>query len=142
MTKFQISYVVYPNADVNYTYVNDCDAYGCYDEKICRCGRIEDAIVTNINAEKCLHILIKNDNDETSFQPYKLSNIELECVKKILSKNNAYNVNSYDVIVCGGYYGEEIEKVVFDNADKVIESVETLLNLKTKKEKMKFLENL
>ena len=49
-----------------------------------------------------------------------------------------YNKDYYEVETCGGYYGEEIEGVYFENEKKVVEAFNEVLAFDNDVEKIKF----
>jgi len=101
-----------------------CDSSGCYDEGICRCGKIKDAYVDSINlsrlTEEIYSQFITGDK-KTKRRDIRISEIlyggeivDKYCIYRILAINKAYDASYWEVNICGGYYGQEIDDVTID----------------------------
>jgi hypothetical protein len=60
------------------------------------------------------------------------------CFDRICTAFKIYDKDHYEVESCGGYYGEEIEGVYFDNESGLLEAFADLLALETDLEKIKY----
>ena len=119
--------------DVDYDYVRSkctCDAYEQHD--YCRCTTIERAWVESIN----IKLIIKKLYDKYCKEP---SEINEYCFDRICSVFKIYDKDYYEVESCGGYYGEEIEGVYFDNEKKVVKAFNNVLDFDSDIEKIKFI---
>lgn len=87
-----------------------CDGYN-------RCSRIISTRVESVD----FNAIINSYTDQT-----KLSEIEIYCLDRILRIEKLYNKDSFEVNICSGYYGDEVQSVniVFD----VKESIKSKLN--------------
>lgn len=106
---------------VDYTHetVYDCESYGC--DSICRCGQIENAhvvFVNVINITNHLYELYFN-NSKSSKRDRIINNvlgditddINYYTIDRTLRINRIYDPDNWDINICRGYYGEEIESV-------------------------------
>ena len=122
------------NYCVNYDYdsYTSCSESGCDEEGICRCSTIEDAHVVSVNitsmAEK-IHdsyydnsLSTKRNSTINSILGGVSKEIDLYTIDRILRINKAYEPSNWEVQVCGGYYGQEIDDVIlYDSVAKKIE---------------------
>jgi hypothetical protein len=122
----------YDGADCTYNSESHCECYGCHDEGICRCRTIVDAKVTEIP---------KSDEIVSRLWPYA-DLIDLYCIERILSLNSIWDINAWEVEICGGYYGQEVDGIVFSNAAACDNLIETLLKLDKDSDKIEFVLNL
>jgi len=121
-TDFQYS------AEINYSTYHPCrNGSNCCDGDYCRCGEINDARVTQVP-----NVLDKLWPDESEENRY--------CIDRILSFARIWNVDNWDVGVCRGYYGQEIDGVTFSHSGALVvdERVDALLALETLKEKVEY----
>jgi len=117
----------------DYDSFTDCSSYGCSEEGICRCSTIENARVTEIpvawvQEHKIVELWAKviypilYEHPDTA--PNKESRITLALSKSDNWRQFIYSAgriishflslrkpDDFDVEVCGGYYGQEIEGV-------------------------------
>ena len=108
----------YCGVHIDYDRIYNCENEGCYND-MCRCGRIEDAHVIDVNIANIV-------------AQYKVKGIDEYAVDRILRYNKIYIQNYWDVGVEGGYYGEEIKGVYLNPiiASKIDEQVSSVLFLK------------
>jgi hypothetical protein len=126
----------YSGITVDYYTRHECDEHGCADEGICRCGEIEDAEITSIDLSRMAYPFIglfkdieKTIDWDDEFINYAIGRI---CVKHGLYDKSKFNIN-----ICGGYYGQEIDSVVlWEKADEdaLIADVSRFLLSKNKME--------
>jgi hypothetical protein len=98
---------------------SDC-CYGDY----CRCGVIENARVKSI--PDVLNLFYSNESE-----------INRYCIDRILTNFKIWNKELWDVNVCGGYYGQEIDSVTFSKSSEVdghIGSLSSLVDIRSKVE--------
>lgn len=87
-------------------YVNidyDTSHDGCQCDDICRCGRITNARVRSVDVKRFSKDLCRGIPSE----------IDKYCIDRILTHSGINDVNSFNVTITGGYYGEEIGDVIF-----------------------------
>lgn len=118
--------------DVDYDYDRSpctCDAYENGD--YCRCTTIERAWVESINVKLIVNKLYKKYYKEPS-------EINEYCFDRICRALKIYDKNNYEVESCGGYYGEEIDGVYFEDEEKIVNAYNELLKLEGDIEKIKY----
>ena len=116
------------------TYTNCHESY-CNEEGICRCSTIEDAHVVSVNISNMVnHIYHNYFDDSLSTKRNSTINsilggvskeIDIYTIDRILRINKVYDPSNWDVQVCGGYYGQEIDDVVLE--DSIAQKIETQL---------------
>lgn len=110
-----IDYVGY-----DYYVSNDCEAYGC--DSICRCSKIEDLHITSvdvINMTDYIYELYFN-NSKSSKRDRRINNIignitddiNYYTIDRILRVNKVFDIDNWDINICNGYYGEEVEDAI------------------------------
>jgi hypothetical protein len=124
------------NTEYDYSDYRDCSAHGCYDEGICRCGTIEDAHVVSVNIPSMVNEIHANyfDNTLATKRNSTINNIlggvskeiDIYTIDRILRINKVYEPTNWEVQVCGGYYGQEIDDIILD--DSVARKVEDQLD--------------
>lgn len=118
--------------EVDYDYERSqctCNAYE--DGYYCRCTTIERAWVESINVKLVVNKLYKKYCKEHS-------EINEYCFDRICSALKIWDKDYYEVESCGGYYGEEIEGVYFENEEKLAEAFSEILGFDSDVEKIKF----
>jgi hypothetical protein len=129
---FNSSQIRYLTEDYTYDTVYDCDGYGCDSEGICRCSRIENAKVNSVpDFKSSIKYFFK-----------KQSELEQHCIERVLNAMGIYDASNWEVLTCGGYYGEEINGFSFNDSHKAIQKLDVLLALKEDYEKVNFILNL
>jgi hypothetical protein len=114
------------HTDYDYNDYRDCSAYGCDEEGICRCGTIEDAHVISVNIPNMVNEIYANYFDDTlatrrnstinSILGGVSKEIDIYTIDRILRINKAYEPTNWEVQVCGGYYGQEIDDIILDDS--------------------------
>lgn len=121
--------------DLNYNETTNCEDYGCNEEGICRCGRIESVKCNGIRDIEYLCCEISKNIIA------KLKNMELNIssemiqygVDRILHHANWENPN---IVTGSGYYGDEVYGVQFDlyrEKDVLVEFIKSKNNLEAVK---------
>ena len=118
--------------DVEYDYDRSactCDAYE--DGDYCRCTTIERAWVESVDVK---HIIDK------LYTKYCKEHSEINeyCFDRICTALRIYDKDFYEVETCGGYYGEEIDGVYFEDEEKIFNAYNELLKLESDIEKIKY----
>ena len=124
------------NVNYDYSDYRNCDAYGCDDEGICRCGTIENAHVLTVDIPSIVNEIYANhfDNSLATKRNSTINSIlggvskeiDIYTIDRILRINKAYEPSNWEVQVCGGYYGQEIDDVLLENS--VAQKIEDQIN--------------
>jgi hypothetical protein len=129
------------NLNYDYNDYRNCDAYGCDDEGICRCGTIENAHVLTVDIPSIVNEVYANHFDNSlSTKRNSIINsilggvskeIDIYTIDRILRINKAYLPENWEVQVCGGYYGEEIDDIILENsiAQKIEDQIHEALSI-------------
>ncbi len=107
------------NVRYDYDYTHDCESYGCNDEGICRCGKIEYERITSVDMDSMcnsVYNLYFNDDSVAGKRNNKINSIisditeEIDryTIDRILRISKVYDPNVWVINVINGYYGEEI----------------------------------
>ena len=122
--------------DCDYDYHKDCSGYGCDDEGICRCGTIDDAHVISVKIPPMVNEIYENyfDNSLSTKRNSTINTIlggvskeiDIYTIDRILRINKVYEPSNWEVQVCGGYYGQEIDDVILD--DSIAKKIEDQLD--------------
>lgn len=124
----------YGCAEYDYDNYNACaHSSDCCKDDYCRCGVIQNAHVTSVNADYIVKAITKDCTDT----------MLVYCVDRILRASKALELHSWEVNVCGGYYGEEVEGVrleskVQDELIKMISSLEKLTPIEMVKKALEY----
>lgn len=119
--------------NVEYDYdrsVCTCDAYERGD--YCRCTTIERAWVESIDIKEVINKLYTKYCKEHS-------EINEYCFERICVALKIYDKDYYEIETCGGYYGEEVDGVYFENEERVVNAYNELLTLEGDIEKIKYI---
>ena len=106
-----------------------CNAYENGD--YCRCTTIEHAWVEDINVRDVVNELYRRHSRTDSY-------IDKYCFDRICHAFKIYDKYFYEVETCGGYYGEEVEGVYFENEEEVFNAYYEMLALNTVLEKIQY----
>ena len=108
--------------DCDYDYHKDCSGYGCDDEGICRCGTIDNAHVISVKIPSMVDEIYSNYFDNTlatkrnstinSMLGGVNKEIDIYTIDRILRINKSYEPTNWEVQVCWGYYGQEIDNII------------------------------
>lgn len=113
---------------VDYDY--DRSGCTCHDWP-CRCTRIENAHIDKVNVREVVKELYKIHNRSNSY-------IDKYCFDRICYAFDVYDKYFYEVEVGGGYYGEEVYGVWFENEERIINTYHELLSLNTDLERIQY----
>ena len=118
--------LAYCNYDYGIEY--DCENNDCNTEGICRCGKLTNCKIESLDVSKLLDVC------------NKMSIVDQYCVDRVVTLNGIHDKNNWEISVCGGYYGEEIDGVDLDHSvfNSIISQLNGLDN-KTDIEKIKLL---
>lgn len=124
------------HTDYDYNDYRDCDAYGCDEEGICRCGTIEDAHVISVKIPSMVEeihanyfdnsLATKRNNTINTILGGVTKDIDIYTIDRILRINKVYEPTNWEVQICGGYYGQEIDDILLE--DSIARKVEDQLD--------------
>lgn len=110
----------------------DYDRTPCHcNDDYCRCTKIVNEHVTSLNIKK---VIKEFSNEYVKTNSY----IDSYCFDRICYAFRIYDKDSYEVEVGGGYYGEEVYGVYFENEEKIFDAYQYLLTLNTNIEKIQY----
>jgi hypothetical protein len=122
----------------NYDYDtrSNCISHGCDEEGICRCTTLENAHVVTVNIPSIANKIYNSifDNSLSSKRNSTINSIlgdiskeiDIYTIDRILRINKVYEPTNWEVQVCGGYYGQEIDDVILENS--VAQKIEDQIN--------------
>jgi hypothetical protein len=129
-----VSFKYHTNYD--YDANRDCSAHGCDEEGICRCETLENAHVVTVDIPSIGNEIYNSifDNSLSSKRNSAINSIlggvskeiDIYTIDRILRINKAYEPSNWEVQVCGGYYGQEIDDVLLENS--VAQKIEDQIN--------------
>ena len=124
----------YSGIDCDYDYFYDCESYGC--DSICRCGSIQNECIDKVDIPAIVERIYQEyvgDNDLVTQRDNKLKSIlfgtgkelDIYTIDRIVRKYKLYDEYSWEIDVCGGYYGDELNsiKIVSNIAQKIEEEL-------------------
>lgn len=113
---------------VDYDYErSECHCNDAY----CRCTTIEHTWVDNINVNEVIKDLYDRHSRTDLY-------IDEYCFDRICSAFKIYDKDYYEIKTGGGYYGEEVYGVYFENEEKVFNAYYEMLELRSDIEKIKY----
>lgn len=141
----------YNGVYIDYSYINDCESYGCDEEGICRCGSIHNECVRSVDVS----LIVKKIYDDY-FEQGKAAarnnvinevlygigkDIDIYTIDRILRSYKIWESENWDIEIEAGYYGQETGDVTIKEsiADKIEEELLTVFSLPTLKEKIEYL---
>ena len=101
------------------------------DDAYCRCTTIEYTWIDNVNVNEVVKKLYETHSRTDSV-------IDEYCFDRICSAFKIYDKDYYEIETCGGYYGEEIDGVYFENEEKIFNAYYEVIALETSIEKIKY----
>jgi hypothetical protein len=139
--------------EVSYTYDThySCHESGCNEEGICRCGEIIYEVITEVDISKITNKIYDSIFDKSiSTKRHNLINsvlwgitddIEKYTIDRILRVNKIWNTSKWEIKICNGYYGQEVESVNLrqDIVEKLENHLENALSISNLTERIEFL---
>lgn len=109
--------------DTDYDYYRDCKEYGCDEEGICRCGRIQNIEIGDASLDDYVV------NRVAAYYPGQ-GEIFKYCLDRLLRIHEIYKKEYWSVETTGGYYGQELEspEVSWEKALAIETDVKELLS--------------
>jgi LEA14-like dessication related protein len=110
----------YSGVDCDYDYIYDCESYGC--DSICRCGSIQNTSIDKVDIPTIVERIYQEyvgTNDLVTQRDNKLKSIlfgtgkelDIYTIDRVVRKFKLYDEYSWDIDVCGGYYGDELNSI-------------------------------
>ncbi len=139
--------------DHDYDIERNCEYNGCKEdpELVCRCSRIVNTIINDVNISKISNEIYEMyfSDDHSTKRDYKLKKIiygydkyfDIYVIDRIIRFYRIWDKSSYDIKICKGFYGEEIESINIKPgiATKISEKIEEVLSLESIKERIEAL---
>jgi hypothetical protein len=144
---------LYTGIDIDYKRDYDCSSYGCDSEGICRCSSIYDEQIININVSEIVDSIYNDiyDNSKATKRNNVINSIfgiskdlELYTIDRIVRKSLIYDENIWEIVIEGGYYGQEIGSVRLDStyADKLSQKINESMVIDNVKNRVEYLLNI
>lgn len=117
---------------VDYDYErSECHCNAYENDDYCRCTTIEHAWVDKVNVRDVVDELYRKHSRTGSY-------IDEYCFDRICYAFKIYDKDFYEVETGGGYYGEEVYGVYFENEEKIFNAYYEVLELNTVLEKIQY----
>ena len=100
-------------------------------ESICRCTTIEHAHIESVNVNKVINELYRKHCKAASA-------IDAYCFDRLCSIYKIYDKYCYYIDIGGGYYGEEVYGIYFENEEQLVKAYNEVLTQETDIEKIKY----
>lgn len=97
----------------------------------CRCTTIENTRINHVSTNEVVKELSYTYSRNNSY-------IDKYCFDRICYALKIYDKYLYEVETCGGYYGEEVCGVYFENEEKIFTTYNELLSLNSDLEKIQY----
>jgi len=137
----------------NHTGIYSCDEYGCSQEGICRCYRIESISISQIDLDLVSKKIkdkldygdnlqkLRNKSLRTILLNYDFELVYEYIIDRVLRINNIWDSNNWTTECEGGYYGDEVSFVgIKENIFiKIIEQIEYANEIIELEDKIKYL---
>jgi len=139
----------YSGVGYDYRSETNCDNYGCDD--YCRCGVIVDQTITSVDVQDITDEIYKLyfDDSPSTKRDNKINSIifgtgkeiDLYTIDRILRFHKIWKDHVFDIGIDGGYYGQEIGDITFDNAiaNKIESEIDKAFAISDINERIKYL---
>jgi hypothetical protein len=137
--------------DYDYDTYTSCHESYCDEEGICRCSTIQNAHVISVKIPDMVdEIYSELFDDSLSTKRNSIINtilggvskeIDIYTIDRILRINKVYDPSNWEVQVCGGYYGEEIDDIILEDtvALKIEDQINEALSIIDLKSRIEYL---
>lgn len=123
---------IFNKTNLQYIVDYDYERSACHcDDDYCRCTTIEHAWVDNVNVRDVVNELYRKHSRTDSY-------IDEYCFDRICYVFKIYDKSLYEVESIGGYYGEEIGGVWFENEEKIFNAYRDVISFDTDIEKIRY----
>jgi hypothetical protein len=128
-----------------------CEESGCNEEGICRCGTIYDESINSVDLNKISDRLYnyifdkslstKRNNIINSVLYGVTDEIEKYTIDRILRSNKIWDKSIWEIVVGGGYYGQEISSINLrqDIIEKLESDLERAFDISDLNKRIEFL---
>ncbi len=142
----------YSGVEYDYRTENSCVESGC--DSICRCGVIVDECVIGVDVSILSNEIYNMyfDNSKLTKRNNTINSIlygtgeELDryCIDRILRSHKVWLSHNWDIVVEGGYYGQEIGHVRLESrvSSKIQDDINEVISINTNAGKVEFVLNL
>lgn len=122
----------FKQTDLQWIVEYDYERSTCHcSEAICRCTTIENAYIESVNVNNVINELYRKYCKAASA-------IDTYCFDRLCSIYEIYDKYCYNIDIGGGYYGEEVYGVYFENEEQLIKAYNEVLTQETDIEKIKY----
>lgn len=119
----------------------DCEEGGC--DSICRCSRIDRAWLVAVSGVDPTDLkLVERSDPEKRGQVYHPTRLEYYCLQRLMVLHNCYDLEGYDIVTGGGWYGQEVSEVTLKAHDSLAQYVTDLFRQPSDHAKLMFVLNL
>lgn len=137
------------SVDYDYQRETSCEESGC--DMICRCSVITDTEITKVDVSSMAESIYEKYFGDTKASKRDAQintvlfgtgrDIDIYTIDRILRINKVWESHNWDIEVCGGYYGQEIEGVRLDNffANKLEQDILKALSIEDINKRIEFL---
>lgn len=127
-----------------------CSDSFCKEERICRCGKITNSYIYSVDVSSISNkiytelfdnsISTKRNNSINSLWGIS-EDIQRYTIDRILRINKIWKPEFWEINICGGYYGEEVDDILLneDLVQKINEDLELALKIDSLRERIEFL---
>lgn len=125
---------IFKRTNLSYVVDYDYDRSGCTcgaEYGICRCTTITNTWINDVNVNEVVNELYHRHSRDNSY-------IDRYCFDRICRAFKVYDRSLYEVETGGGYYGEEVYGVYFEDEEKIFDAYYELLELNTVLEKIQY----
>lgn len=123
---------IFKNTNLQWIVDYDYERSECHcNDDYCRCTTIEHTWIDKINVRDVVDELYRKHSRTDS-------DIDEYCFDRICYAFKIYDKDFYEVETGGGYYGEEVYGVYFENEEKIFNAYYEMLALNTNIEKIKY----
>jgi hypothetical protein len=143
----------YSGVGVNYDTSYSCDQSGCDEDGTCRCGEIVNPVVTDVDlliiVEKIYDEFFDDDDIKTRIRDEKINEVlfgtgrdfDYYTIDRIIRSSKIWETHFWDIEVCAGYYGEELNgvKLTESVAIKLDNQINEALYINSFSERMEYL---
>ena len=125
---------IFRKTDLSWIVDYDYDRSGCTcgaEYGICRCTTITNTWISKVNAHEVVNELYRKHSRTDS-------EIDEYCFERICHAYKIYDNDLYEVETCGGYYGEEVNGVYFENEKEIYDAYNFMISFDTDIEKIRY----
>lgn len=119
-----------------------CESYGCYEEGICRCARIQNFFIKDIKISNLVNEIYSRLKENSKLESrdnkltqliydYEPDTINRYCIDRILSVYKIWKAENWFPVISSGYYGEEIEDIIIqrESFEKILSKITEVISI-------------